>query len=1094
MRRQKDDGEEEIAKPHFRSKMAIVLDHNKFEEHDLNEGMQKIFASFDEYIRRGSSWTLKKILKCEVYTVKYAPVGASRYFQLPNVLSNTRSIININNSDEKCFLWSILASLYPSDHNSHRVTHYVQYEDSLDMIGIDYPVHPTSVPRFENQNNISVNVFGYEESSCFPLYISKRTSSEYHVDLLYICKEDTSHWCLIKNFNRFMNHVVKKGGYVFCKYCLQGFTSQSVLVKHMEYCSKLDAQHITYPTKGKDDILTFTEWTKKLRVPFVIYADFETFCEPMSNCSPDDRKSFSTKVQKFEPCGFGYQVVSVDPRYTKAPVIYRGVDVAKNFLQELLQEQAEINDILQEIEPLTMTDSNEQDFQRSTQCHICTKTFTASSVKVRDHCHVSGRYRGAACQSCNLNFKHPQFIPVVFHNLKGFDGHILCQALGFFKDYEINCIAQNTEKYVSFSLGHLRFIDSYQFLGSSLGTLVEILASDGGLEHFHQLRDEFPNPNQSNLLLQKGVYCYEYVDSPEKFNRTTLPPIDSFYSHLTGETISDQDYEHARNVWSTMNMQNLGEYHDLYLKTDVLLLADVFEHFRDSILEYFHLDPCYFYTAPGLSWSAALRMTKCSLTLLTDPDMYLFFEQLRGGVSMISNKFAHANNPHVQDYDNSLPHTWIQYLDCNSLYAHTMTFPLPTGGFRWLSRDEVETLDITTIALDGEKGYVLEVDLEYPDHLHDDHSDLPVAPEHIEVSDDQLSPYSKRLLKKMYSGHSNEGLNQTIHRIKTRKLVPNLYGKSHYILHVRNLYQYIELGLVLSKIYRVIEFDQAPWIAPYIRFCAEKRRLSNSKAQSQFFKLLPNSFFGKTCEDLRKRINFKLVHNEKKFLKEVAKSSFKGFTIFSDDLVGMEHTKVRLHFNKPIYTGFCVLDISKTILYHFHYFEMKRKYPGTRLKLLWTDTDSLGYLIETDDLYADMSENLHLYDTSNFPSDHFLYSISNCRRPGVMKDEVPNKFIVSFVGLRAKMYSFICNDKDETKIAKGVQKSTIENHLCFEQYKACLFEESEQMCESYNIRSENHSLYMTHVNKIGLSALDDKRFVLPDKCNTLAIGHYLTRT
>ncbi|KAK3104974.1 hypothetical protein FSP39_014438 [Pinctada imbricata] len=860
MRRQKDDGEEEIAKPHFRSKMAIVLDHNKFEEHDLNEGMQKIFASFDEYIRRGSSWTLKKILKCEVYTVKYAPVGASRYFQLPNVLSNTRSIININNSDEKCFLWSILASLYPSDHNSHRVTHYVQYEDSLDMIGIDYPVHPTSVPRFENQNNISVNVFGYEESSCFPLYISKRTSSEYHVDLLYICKEDTSHWCLIKNFNRFMNHVVKKGGYVFCKYCLQGFTSQSVLVKHMEYCSKLDAQHITYPTKGKDDILTFTEWTKKLRVPFVIYADFETFCEPMSNCSPDDRKSFSTKVQKFEPCGFGYQVVSVDPRYTKAPVIYRGVDVAKIFLQELLQEQAEINDILQEIEPLTMTDSNEQDFQRSTQCHICTKTFTASSVKVRDHCHVSGRYRGAACQSCNLNFKHPQFIPVVFHNLKGFDGHILCQALGFFKDYEINCIAQITEKYVSFSLGHLRFIDSYQFLGSSLGTLVEILASDGGLEHFHQLRDEFPNPNQSNLLLQKGVYCYEYVDSPEKFNRTTLPPIDSFYSHLTGETISDQDYEHARNVWSTMNMQNLGEYHDLYLKTDVLLLADVFEHFRDSILEYFHLDPCYFYTAPGLSWSAALRMTKCSLTLLTDPDMYLFFEQLRGGVSMISNKFAHANNPHVQDYDNSLPHTWIQYLDCNSLYAHTMTFPLPTGGFRWLSRDEVETLDITTIAFDGEKGYVLEVDLEYPDHLHDDHSDLPVAPEHIEVSDDQLSPYSKRL------------------------------------------------------------------------------------------------------------------------------------------------------------------------------------------------------------------------------------------RPGVMKDEVPNKFIVSFVGLRANMYSFICNDKDETKIAKGVQKSTIENHLCFEQYKACLFEESEQMCESYNIRSENHSLYMTNVNKIGLSALDDKRFVLPDKCNTLAIGHYLTRT
>ena len=220
------------------------------------------------------------------------------------------------------------------------------------------------------------------------------------------------------------------------------------------------------------------------------------------------------------------------------------------------------------------------------------------------------------------------------------------------------------------------------------------------------------------------------------------------------------------------------------------------------------------------------------------------------------------------------------------------------------------------------------------------------------------------------------------------------------------------------------------------------------------------------------------------------KSSFKGFTIFSNDLVGMEHAKVRLHLNKPIYTGFCVLDMSKTVIYNFHYFEMKPRYPGTKLKLLWTDTDSLGYLIESADLYQDMSKTLHLYDTSNYPRDHVLYSKVNERRPGVMKDECPGKIISEFVGLRSKMYAFVCNQGAETKIAKGVQKSTISSKLRFEQYKTCLFEEIQEMSECYNIRSDKHTLYLTHVNKIGLSAADDKRYVLGNKCDTLAYGHY----
>ena len=248
-------------------------------------------------------------------------------------------------------------------------------------------------------------------------------------------------------------------------------------------------------------------------------------------------------------------------------------------------------------------------------------------------------------------------------------------------------------------------------------------------------------------------------------------------------------------------MRTLADFHDNYLLVDVLLLADVFEHFRDSIIEYFHIDPCYYNTAPGLSWSAALRMTKCSLTLLSDPDMYLFFEQLRGGVSMISNKYAKPKNPFVSYYDRSLPHTLIQYLDCNSLYAYTMTMELPTGGFRWLTDKEIESFDVMSLSPSGPKGYVLEVDLGYPCHFHDAHSELPLAPEHITVSNDQLSPYTKQLFKKLHEKSQGRTCNVgSIPRVTTKKLVPNLNDKSNYILHFKNLQQYLSLGLVLKKV------------------------------------------------------------------------------------------------------------------------------------------------------------------------------------------------------------------------------------------------------------------------------------------------------
>ena len=334
-------------------------------------------------------------------------------------------------------------------------------------------------------------------------------------------------------------------------------------------------------------------------------------------------------------------------------------------------------------------------FDKATKCWICNKEFKEDDKKVRDHCHFTGRYRGAAHNSCNLNYKKPKFTPVVFHNLSGYDSHLFIKNLGF-SEGDIKCIPNNEEKYISFSkeievysytkevkdkktgetkkevkhIHHeIRFIDSCKFMSTSLDKLVSNLPKDD----FDNLKRYYAG-EKFNLLTRKGVYPYEYMNSPERFKETKLPPKKAFYSRLNDEDISDEDYEHAIKVWKTFNMKTLKDYHDLYNEADVLLLADVFENFRDICIENYELDPAYYYTAPGLAWDAALKLTEVKLELLSDIDMLIMFENgIRGGVSMISTRYGKVNNKYMGDsFDSSEPSKYIQYLDANNLYGCAM--------------------------------------------------------------------------------------------------------------------------------------------------------------------------------------------------------------------------------------------------------------------------------------------------------------------------------------------------------------------------------------------------------------------------------------
>ena len=291
-----------------------------------------------------------------------------------------------------------------------------------------------------------------------------------------------------------------------------------------------------------------------------------------------------------------------------------------------------------------------------------------------------------------------------------------------------------------------------------------------------------------------------------------LPTREQFYSILNDQHITNGEYDHARKVWKTFNIKTMGEYHDLYLKSDVLLLADVFESFRKTCLQYYKLDPCHYFTSPGLSRDTMLKMTNIKLELMIDVHMYQFIEKrMRGGVSYIANRYGKANNKYMKEYNEKAPSKYIMYLDANNFYGWAISQYLPTGNFRWMTDKEISKIDLGKYKADGKKGLILKVDLVYDKSLHDLHNDYPVAPEKLKVPNGMLSEYCKKIAEK-----SKISIGQV------NKLIPTLRDKEEYVLHYWNLQLYLNLGLKIKKVHRVLEFDQSPWLKQYIDFNTEK--------------------------------------------------------------------------------------------------------------------------------------------------------------------------------------------------------------------------------------------------------------------------------
>ena len=1049
-----------------------------FEGTDLEKMVKKMIGwmleNMRNYQKGRSNWQFLQVVRLEIHLDE---MTVGRFIPLPEWLDAKKALTNMKNeNDDECFKWCLGRWKNPVKKNPQRITSLLKKQcEEFIWDGISFPISWRGIDRFERQNDISVNVLGFDGKEIVTLR-KTREKKENHVILFKLKNGENEHFTLVNNLKRlwFGQDSKNKNQRQVCDGCLNSFNSKETLEVHQEFCMDDGVKAVLPPPKST---VKFKKVQCRTIVPFAIYADFESILEKTEK--PIGEKT--TQIQHHIPCSFCFFPVS---RVGKdfPPVFFRGKendDVGKIFLEKLVEQ---VKWILNERKPMLRENAKriiwekgeKEAFMKTDICWFCQKK--TEYKKVADHCHLTGRFRGAAHESCNLQAKVPEFTPVFMHNLDGYDSHLFIKNMG--NEFgEISAIPNNEEKYVSFSLHiiwgsfednegkkhnlkhEIRFLDSLKFMNYPLADLVKNL----GKNELHCLKRFFPEEWQTDLLSRKGVYPYEFMDSFEKFN-FTFPGKDAFFSQLTGE-VSDEDFSHARKVWRRFGMKNLGEYHDLYLKTDVFLLADVVENFRTVLLKNYFLDPAWFLTAPAFFWEAMLKMTGVELELICEGEveMFRFFErQIRGGVSSVFHRFSQANNKFMKDFDPSQPSKFIVYLDANSLYPTAMMQPLPVGGFEWLSEGTLEKWE--KIVDSPDLGCVLEVDLEYPTELHDFHNDFPLAPELMEVG----------------------GI---------FKLIPNLKDKEKMVLDGRNLKLFLSLGMKLKKIWRGIGFKKEAFMKPFIELNTKLRTAAKNDFEKELFKLASNSVYGKTMENVRNRINMKLVNDRKKKAKYVKKINFKHATKFGEKIAAVHMKKTKVILNKPIFVGAAILDLSKIHMFKFHYDYVKNKWE--KVKVLYSDTDSLILEIETDDFFADTAGDVEKwFDTSKYPKNHFAVENGfpvgkNKKVLGMFKDEADGQIIRGFVGLRPKCYSVLMEEK-QIKKAKGTKKHTVKG-ISHEDYVRVLQGEKFPPMKNISFRSHLHEIFTEQMWKVALSPDDDKRIILEDGIQTLAIGHWRLR-
>jgi hypothetical protein len=960
-----------------------------------------------------------------------------------------------------------------------RTTVLNKIEDKYNYDNVNYPASHTDIKTFEDNNNVCVNVYYIGENDSINL---EYAGNVHYIknDIIYLLRieaDENSHYVYIKHIQRLLNlnNYTKPDKHKeFCPYCNKNVEVKDFFENHLRDCYKRacgEGSLIKLPEPGST--MKFKNHKNKLERPYIVYADCESTLEKVDSKLGDNTELIHK--HKVNSCCF-YFVCTFDSSRNLLKT-FEGDNCIEDMVIELHRISSDCIEEMKQNQEMKMSNEDKKKFNNAFCCSICNEMFKPDDKKCRDHDHRTGQFRGATHNKCNINYFTNRYLPVVFHNLRGYDSHLIIK-----KAYDISSklnnphfdvIPNSYEKFMSFNIGSLKFIDSFQFMASSLEKLVvNLFDKNDKYINFNNMKKYYEN--ELDLLCQKGFYPYEWVDSVDKLNHVGLPPANEFYSILSQEIISEKNYTHAQTVYEKLNCKTFRDYHMTYLKCDVLLLADVFENFRNTCNSYYGLDPANYISAPSLAWDAMLMKTKIELEQIYDPKILDIVERhKRGGLCFVGSKrFVKANNRYLEDFDSTKPENYLMYWDANNLYGWAMSQYLPYKNISLNNEIEIET--ILKTADDSDVGYIVECDLEFPEEIQDKLKEFPPCPETLAPTKDMLSQYQQKTVEKndMKIG-------------KCAKLIPHFMKHEKYCIHYRNLKFVKDLGVNITKVHNVVQFKQKPWLKTYIDFNTDKRKEAKNEFEKDFFKLMNNAVFGKTMENVKNRIQLHLTTDEENAVKWFSKINFKTSKNF-DNLHLIEMFKQEIVYDKPIYVGTSILDLSKLHMMNFHYNVINKEFEGKH-DLIYSDTDSFVYNIKHPDVYHWVSNNRQYFDLS----DSLMKEIkddTNKKVLGMFKDELCSLPMKEFIALNPKVYSFESEHECSKKL-KGISKVVVKKEITHNDYNKVLTTGNNIKRDVVSIRSFDHQLYTVKTNKTALTTYYDKMF-MSDNNTCSPYGYY----
>ena len=505
----------------------------------------------EDTLIESSQWKIRRIPMAFIKVYKTRVARGSSYIPTPPPYNNAKcGLINIQNDDQECFKWCMKYHQTKQQKHDDRISVLKKLEDKFNYEGVEFPANFEDIKRFELNNGVAVFVYCLSEQG--KVVKERNGNPKFRDKPIYLLRVEAggqAHYIYIKHISRLLNLVNHKGDQLkrYCPYCGKLYTEEK-FQKHTKICFNENFEGNIASLPPPNSFMKFKNYKNKLERPFIIYCDCEATLQKMNKVICKNGQTELINKHIVNSCCY-YFVCTFDCSRNRLKTFF-----GKNCIHKMLKELRKIaKDCVAELKKnadMELTGEDRRAFYKANVCHICSEPFGESKArkKVRDHDHITGKFRGAAHNCCNINYFNNRYVPVVFHNLRGYDSHLIIKEAWRMQKDEISVIPNSTEKFMSFKVGKLRFIDSFQFMGTSLENLAGNLKSPEGdaYQHFHAMKREYPEHYE--LLCQKGHYPYEWFDDEEKINFDGLPPMESFYSQLSQKGISKKDYDHALKV------------------------------------------------------------------------------------------------------------------------------------------------------------------------------------------------------------------------------------------------------------------------------------------------------------------------------------------------------------------------------------------------------------------------------------------------------------------------------------------------------------------------------------------------------------------